>query len=157
MALDSSKSLMSKNVFSYCYRICVSVEKKLKTTQMIYYIAKHAFLTVIRWIIAFVLILRKCCKPHNSNFKSAYVEKHIFCNGLQHLCCFLQNTCLGPLFDTILPFVLSLQLWLIFCNTRGIQFLRDSFVKIQMWIIVLKSRENTKIRKRILKSPYSHL
>ena len=63
------------------YRVCVDLQKNLKITQMQLSIAKHEILTVLRWITAFVLILRKCYNQHNSFFQVQNAQKYIFFNG----------------------------------------------------------------------------
>ena len=68
------------------YRVCVDLEKNLKTTQMLLSIAKHEILTVLRWITVFVLILRKCYNQQIPYFQVQIAKKYIFCNGLEHLC-----------------------------------------------------------------------
>ena len=45
---------------------------------MLQSIAKWGFLTVMQWIIVFVLILRKYYNQHNSNFKEQNAQKYIF-------------------------------------------------------------------------------
>ena len=68
------------------YSICVDLQKMLKSAQMVYSIVKDVYLSVLVWIIALVLILRKCCHQHNPDFQSQNAKKDLFGDGSLRLC-----------------------------------------------------------------------